>query len=62
MECVSAVRTDSIVEADLAAATRLGAPGTPTVLVNGEMYLGNPFRFADIVERHLATTPLEGPS
>lgn len=56
-KCMRESRTDSVLVADMADAIRVGAPGTPTLLVNGEKYFGIPFRLDDIVERHLNAAP-----
>lgn len=51
--CMQDARTDSLVKADIAHAARVGAMGTPTLLVNNEEYFGIPRDLRKIVRRHL---------
>jgi protein-disulfide isomerase len=56
--CMRDARTDSLVKADIADAARVGAMGTPTLLVNNEEYFGIPRDLRTIVRRHLDAQPL----
>jgi protein-disulfide isomerase len=47
-------RTKTVVDADVEAGNRLGVIGTPTLLINGEQYLGIPRGLDRIIRRHLA--------
>jgi protein-disulfide isomerase len=52
--CVRDSSVVNVVDRDIAAGNELGVFGTPTVLVNDEEYVGIPWDFNTIVERHLS--------
>lgn len=51
--CVRDSSVVSVVDRDIAAGNELGVFGTPTVLVDNEEYVGVPWDFSAIVERHI---------
>ena len=55
-ECLESSAATATVHADMQAADRLGAPGTPTLLVNSEMYVSVPWDLERIVSRQMAAT------
>jgi protein-disulfide isomerase len=54
-ECLRDGRAAAAVQADVEAGTRLGVSGTPTLLVNGDLYVGIA-GLESIVQRHLRRT------
>lgn len=52
--CLRDPRVAAITDSDIAAGKTLGVFGTPTLLVDDEEYVGIPWDFDKIVERHLA--------
>lgn len=52
--CLIDPHVSDVVDSDVADGKRLGVFGTPTVLVDDEEYVGIPWDFREIVERHLA--------
>lgn len=52
--CLTDGRASALVDRDTAAGHRLGVFGTPTVLIGQEEYVGIPWDFDAIVERHIA--------
>jgi len=54
MECMASANPDSLLRVDLDDAKRLGVKATPTFLVAAEVYVGLPWDFERIVERHIS--------
>jgi len=52
--CVASSRATNAVVNDELAAKRIGALGTPTLLIGNELYVGRPAGLDAIIERHLA--------
>lgn len=55
--CLAASSTTAAIDADLLAAKHLRIAASPIILVNEEMYVGLPWDFERIVERHLKGGP-----
>jgi predicted DsbA family dithiol-disulfide isomerase len=56
VECLGSPSTLRLIEADIASAQRIGAIGTPTFLVNGDLYVGDAWDLERIVRDHIAET------
>lgn len=62
LECLGRPETSQVIQADIAAAQRLGAIGTPTYLVNNELYVGDSWDLRQIIlNHHKPMAPLRGP-
>jgi len=52
--CLRSPSTLRLIETDIASAQRIGAIGTPTFLVNGDLYVGNAWDLERIIRDHIA--------